>query len=390
MPRPRTPAEIAAAALSGTPQPIVTPASDTIPSYMIQPGQTPKQVEQRRRLAESLMAQGTSTAPVQGGWVEALARPLTAGLAGMQEYGAAQEEKRGQRSAADALAQALTGDKIAPQQLGQFFGNEWASPGQQSVLASVYENQQKLANQERWRPATPEEFGTYGHDPKRGTLMIDDATGDAKVIGGGGTKVDVNPGETAWAKERGQGFAKDAQSIQAGGLSGESSLNTLTLMEKQLQDPNMYTGFMGNEVNAVKKMGVALGLTPEQAAASGENFNALAQKAALDAMGGSLGTGFSNADRDFIVGQVANMGNTKEGNLQLIRIHRKIAQRKVEMAKMARQYEAEHGQLDGGFYEQFAQYAEANPLFGDEPAPAPPAEGGGDGSDPLGLLGGGG
>ena len=111
------------------PQPVVTPAADPIPSYMIQPGQTPKQVEMRRRLAETLMQQGTSSAPVQGGWVEAATRPLTAALAGMQEYGAAEEERKGQRSAAQALSQALTGEKITPQQLASFYGNDWATPG---------------------------------------------------------------------------------------------------------------------------------------------------------------------------------------------------------------------------------------------------------------------
>src|SRR6185436_3339080 len=141
MPRPRTPAEAAAAALVPG---AVEPASSSIPSYIIQPGQTPKQVEMRRRLAQSLMEQGTSTAPLQGGgWIEAAARPLTAFIAGAGEYGAAEEERKGQRSAAEALSQALTGEKIQPQQLGNFFGNEWATPGQQSVLASIYEQQQK-------------------------------------------------------------------------------------------------------------------------------------------------------------------------------------------------------------------------------------------------------
>jgi len=140
MPRPRTPAEAAAAVPGAT----VQPAVDTIPSYMIQPGQTPKQVEMRRRMAQSLMEQGTSTAPLQGGgWIEAAARPLTAFIAGAGEYGAAEEEKRGQRSAAQALSQALTGEKIKPQQLASFVGHPWATPGEQSIMASVYEQQNK-------------------------------------------------------------------------------------------------------------------------------------------------------------------------------------------------------------------------------------------------------
>jgi hypothetical protein len=186
MPRPRTPAEAAAAVPGAT----VQPAGDTIPSYIIQPGQTPKQVEMRRRMAQSLMEQGTSTAPVQGGWIEAATRPLIAGIAGMGEYGAAEEEKKGQRSAAEALSQALTGEKIQPQQLGNFFGNEWATPGQQSVLASVYENQQKDANQETFRPASPEEKAALGV-PSEMAVQISNLTGKASQVGGGGTTVNV-------------------------------------------------------------------------------------------------------------------------------------------------------------------------------------------------------
>ena len=167
-----------------TPQPVVTPASDTIPSYIIQPGQTPKQVEMRRRLAESLMQQGTSSAPVQGGWIEALARPLTAGIAGMQEYGAAQEEQKGKRSAAQALSQALTGDRVQPQQLANFFANDWADPAQQSLMAGIYETQQKTDLQEHFRPATPQEKAAYGVKPDM-PLYISDKTGKPGTLNSG-------------------------------------------------------------------------------------------------------------------------------------------------------------------------------------------------------------
>jgi len=160
MPRPRTPAEATAAALVPS---AVEPASSSIPSYIIQPGQSPKQVEMRRRLAQSLMEQGTSTAPVQGGVVEAFTRPAIAAIAGMGEYGAAEEERKGQRSAADALSQALTGEKIEPQQLANFFGQQYATPGQQSLMASAYENQQKLA-QPAWKTFTTPEGDVYRYN----------------------------------------------------------------------------------------------------------------------------------------------------------------------------------------------------------------------------------
>lgn len=196
MPRPRTPAEAAAAA-AAVPGATVQPAGDTIPSYIIQPGQTPKQVEMRRRLAQSLMEQGTSTAPVQGGWIEAATRPLIAGIAGIGEYGAAEEERKGQRSAADALSQALTGQNIQPQQLANFFGNEWASPGQQSVLASIYEQQQKAAEPEKLIPVDKKIY-----DPNTGQWILPPggAAGQADIsdINTTVSKYDTQPGIKRW------------------------------------------------------------------------------------------------------------------------------------------------------------------------------------------------
>ena len=80
-------------------------------------------------------------------------------------------------------------------------------------------------------------------------------------------------------------------------------------------------------------------------------------------MGGSLGTGFSNADRDFVVGQVPNLQNTPRGNKAVIAINRKMQERKIEIARMARDYEVQNGRLDAGFMQQLSQWAEAHPLF---------------------------
>ena len=58
-------------------------------------------------------------------------------------------------------------------------------------------------------------------------------------------------------------------------------------------------------------------------------------KAVLDGLGGSLGTGISNADRDFIQRTTANIGNTKEGNRQIIDVGIKLAERKQQIAQKA-------------------------------------------------------
>jgi hypothetical protein len=98
--------------------------------------------------------------------------------------------------------------------------------------------------------------------------------------------------------------------------------------------------------------------------APNELFTALANKSVLDAAGGSLGTGFSNADRDYLSSTVASGGNTKEGNKAIVQAAMAVEQRKRDVAKLARDYAKSHGdQIDAGFDEHLAQWAEQNPLF---------------------------
>ncbi len=97
-------------------------------------------------------------------------------------------------------------------------------------------------------------------------------------------------------------------------------------------------------------------------------------------MGGSLGAGFSNADRDFVEKQVPTLGNTPEGNKGIIRIQKALLKRKQEMAQLAREYATDQ-QAKGerfsqaGFEEIARKFAEENPLFGTATAPAAPAAG---------------
>ena len=86
-------------------------------------------------------------------------------------------------------------------------------------------------------------------------------------------------------------------------------------------------------------------------------------------MGGSLGTGVSNADRDYIDGQVPSLANTKAGNLQLIDITEKIAQRQVDIAKQMNEFKKAHdGRLTYEWDQTLADWAEAHPMFEKEAA----------------------
>lgn len=178
----------------------------------------------------------------------------------------------------------------------------------------------------------------------------------------GANSVNVNTGSNDYAKERGKAFAGTMGEFEAGERSARDALGSLGVMSEAMRDPNFYSGAGGETVLALKRTAASLGINPE-GVSSMETFNSQSKAAALSSMGGSLGAGFSNADRDFIESQVPNLGNTPEGNAALIDVQTKIQSRKIEIAQLARDYEARNGQIDNGFMSQLNQWAQANPLF---------------------------
>lgn len=139
-----------------------------------------------------------------------------------------------------------------------------------------------------------------------------------------------------------------------------NQIQNFDAMEALAADPNFYSGTGANFVTNVRRLGIALGISDPDIAAKTEAFSGLAAQAALDAMGGSLGAGFSNADREFIERTMPNLQFTPEGNRTLIAIHRAIAQRNIEIAEMLRQA---GGRPTPEFMRTLTQWALANPLF---------------------------
>ena len=71
------------------------------------------------------------------------------------------------------------------------------------------------------------------------------------------------------------------------------------------------------------------------------------------------------SDRDFVLQMVPNMAITQAGNLARIQVIRRINDRAIVIAQMAREYEATNRRIDGGFRTMLAEFGEANPVFPD-------------------------
>jgi hypothetical protein len=225
-------------------------------------------------------------------------------------------------------------------------------------------------------PESTDEIKEYNLSKQQGyTGSFTDWKTALKRAGATNVNTNVNTGEKEYDKVLNKAEAERFIGYQKGGQSAQSALQSLDVLDNAMKDPNFYSG-PGAERFALplRQAQAALGGDPK-AAASMETFRANASKAALDAMGGSLGSGFSNADRDFVLNQVPNLANTAEGNKQLIEVTRKVRQREIEISKKARESAAKNGgRLDAGFDAVLQDYAEKNPLFkgAQQSAPAQP------------------
>lgn len=189
-----------------------------------------------------------------------------------------------------------------------------------------------------------------------------------KLAAAGASKTSVNntiqTGEKAYDTAVGKDYADVFTGTQKAARDSVGAINNLNLMEGLTRNPNFYSGAAGNLVTQAKKVAASLGIADADSAAPNELFQKIGNKAVLDAAGGSLGTGFSNADRDFLSGTVPNIGNTPEGNRQIIQIARTVEQRKQQVAQFARDYAKQHsGRIDAGYDQALQEWSNAHPAF---------------------------
>jgi hypothetical protein len=146
-------------------------------------------------------------------------------------------------------------------------------------------------------------------------------------------------------------------------------------MAAQALETGAYTGAGGETLLGLQKIGQALGFDVDQNKIAGaEMLQALQNRLALLARNPESGMGMpgavSDRDIDFLKSMQPGLTQTPQGNRILLEAYRRIAQRNVEIGQLANDYLQQHGEIDAGFYQAVAQYAEANPLFADLMAPS--------------------
>lgn len=150
---------------------------------------------------------------------------------------------------------------------------------------------------------------------------------------------------------------------------------------RQLLDAGAFTGTLAEAKTYLAKLGELVGMSPTEAATNTQVLGAQLANRVLAGMGGSLGAGFSNADRDFVEkakgGQIAM---TETALRRLMDIGERQAKmtldlhgREVERFKRM----PEMGRMTGSGYfdlppvQSYQEWSKANPL-----APTNPQQGG--------------
>jgi len=223
--------------------------------------------------------------------------------------------------------------------------------------------------QDGFRFASPTEIAAFrsagglsDDAPLGGVLYINTKDNSPKFIKTGSTapNITVNTDTSAFKDKYQEQRAKVLAAEQD--ISGElEAIATFNALEDLVTDEDFYSGTGGELVLQAKQLLVSLGMADENMTASSEAFRAQTRKAALDGIGGSLGVGFSNADRDFIVEQNPSLSNTPAGNLALIKLNRNIQQRRIATANEISRYLAENNYEESGLNKHLTKWAEEQP-----------------------------
>lgn len=194
------------------------------------------------------------------------------------------------------------------------------------------------------------------------------STGDVKPIQSG-PLVSLGGEESAADKKMGEEMVKRYFQIVDEGQTAVDAYGKIGMLRTLMLDPNFTSGAFAESKMNLAKVYAALGgdVSNLEGVASKEAFDALSKDLILAKMGGSLGAGFSEGDRDFVEKQVPQLGTTKEGNFRILLINEIIQERKIALMNLANEYAAKQRKegkppIDIAFFNAMAEFGRENSL----------------------------
>jgi len=170
--------------------------------------------------------------------------------------------------------------------------------------------------------------------------FLDYLTG-LKKAGAQTTNIDMKQ-EGAYDKEMGGLLAKEFVESQKASSGAAEGLADLGVMKGALENPNVYLGTGGNQVQAVKKAVQTLFGVDVKGVPEGEIVQRTAAKIALS-LKDNLPGPMSNADREFLMSLPANLTSSPEGARRVVELGMAQKQWQIERSAAVRQFAARNG-----------------------------------------------
>lgn len=185
--------------------------------------------------------------------------------------------------------------------------------------------------------------------------------------GQGGPGIPVqDEASKAYDTARAKDFATQAAAHQKTGQQGAATLRNLDELRTLYADPNVAKGALAENISGLKNVGASFGidmkgLSSEQASEAITNKMALDLRSTAD--GGGMPGAMSDSDRNFLKALTPNLTKSPEGRQKIMDAQQKVAQRQIDVARLANDYEQRNGRLDAGFDKVLQDYAAKNTMF---------------------------
>jgi hypothetical protein len=201
------------------------------------------------------------------------------------------------------------------------------------------------------------------------------AQGQEGALPGGNNITLKQQQESAEDKYIGEAMGKKYIELQNTGSDAPTKIGKLDRLEDLLTGVN--TGKAAPTMATLASLGESLfnikldpKLGPKQAAEALTNEMSLEMRSVANGAGmpGSL----SDSDREYLKASMPGLMQSGGANKLMFETQRRLRQREMEVAKVARLYRQKNGHLDEGFYDALQNYADTHPLF-EKKASAPTA-----------------
>jgi hypothetical protein len=187
------------------------------------------------------------------------------------------------------------------------------------------------------------------------------------------------PEEREEQKAVGKAFGEMYADIQKSGTAAAGKIARYDRLGTLLD--GIQTGKLTPAAAEIAAVAESVGIKIDSKLGAKQAADALSKELALQLRNPAGGAGMpgamSDADRQFLQRMTPDLSTTPEGRRLMLDTSRKLAQRERDVARLARDYRKESGQLDEGFFDELDRWSAENPLF-----PEAAVLGG---NDPLGI-----